>query len=51
LIESLIVNKNIEELDLTKKGLIKIFSNEILYKEFFEYAVMKRSVEYVVSIS
>jgi len=48
LIESINVNKHIESLELTKKGLLKVFNDEHLYKDFFEYAVMKRSVEYVL---
>jgi len=42
------VNKHIKALELTKKGLQKIFDDELLYKEFFDYAVKKRSVENAV---
>ncbi|ORX81655.1 hypothetical protein BCR32DRAFT_293168 [Anaeromyces robustus] len=48
LIESYNVNKHIKGLDLTKKGLYKVFDDEFLYKEFFNYAVKKRSVEYAL---
>ncbi|ORX81656.1 hypothetical protein BCR32DRAFT_268171 [Anaeromyces robustus] len=48
LIESYIVNKHVNRLELTKKGLYKVFDDELLYKEFFEYAVKKRSVEYAL---
>ena len=49
--ESYRVSKKINNLEITKKGLLKVFENDILYKEFFEFAVKKRSVEYAVSIS
>ncbi|KAG4087431.1 hypothetical protein H8356DRAFT_960634 [Neocallimastix lanati (nom. inval.)] len=48
LYESYKVSKKINNLELTKKGLLKVFQNDILYKEFFEYAVKKRSVEYAI---
>jgi len=48
LIQSYYHKKHISGLVLTKKGLLKIFQDEILYKEFFEYAVKKRSVEYFI---
>ncbi|ORX63569.1 hypothetical protein BCR32DRAFT_287666 [Anaeromyces robustus] len=40
--------KKIASLDVTKKSLHQVFENEKLYKEFFEYAVQKRSSEYVI---
>jgi len=44
------VHKRIQGLELTKNGLLKLFDDEVLYKDFFEYAVSKRCVEFVVSI-
>jgi hypothetical protein len=46
--ESYRVSKKINNLEITKKGLLKVFENDILYKEFFEFAVKKRSVEYAI---
>jgi len=51
MIEVFKINQHIIGLELNKKGLIRIFDDELLYKQFFEYAVKKRSVEYAVSIS
>jgi len=48
LIKSLKLNRHVDELEITKKGLEKVFEDEELYKEFFEYAAKKRSVEYAI---
>ncbi|ORX81658.1 hypothetical protein BCR32DRAFT_244776 [Anaeromyces robustus] len=48
LIQSYFHKKHISGLTLTKKGLLRVFQDELLYKEFFEYAVKKRSVEYFI---
>jgi len=47
-IEGYRVSRKVNDLEITKKGLLKVFDNEILYKEFFEFAVKKRSVEYAI---
>jgi len=48
LVNAFSVTSHIKGLELTKKGMVKIFDDELLYKEFFEYAIKKRSVEYVL---
>lgn len=48
LIKSYRTIKKVDDLEINIKGLLEVFDNEILYKDFFEYAVKKRSVEYAL---
>jgi len=48
LIKSYRTIKKVDDLEINIKGLLEVFNNEILYKDFFEYAVKKRSVEYAL---
>jgi len=48
LIKSYRTIKKVDDLEINIKGLLEVFDNEILYKDFFEYAVKKRSVEYAI---
>jgi len=50
LLKSNKVQKRIQGLELTKQGLLKLFDDEILYKDFFEYALSKRCVEFVIFV-
>jgi len=48
MIEVFRIDQHIIGLEINKKGLLRIFDDELLYKQFFEYAVKKRSVEYAL---